>query len=120
MAAMTDFLRQLWGFVRPYRGRFFLGLLCGTGYGFVNGLLLGVVKLVTGLVFDGSTDFHGQLAKHLEKLPQFLHPLAGGLAAVVPEISGPTTQLGWVLVASAIPAVMVVRNTLAYLVIYLT
>jgi len=120
MAAMIVFLRQLWGFVRPYRGRFFLGLACGTCYGFVNGLLLGVVKLVTGLVFDGSTNFHGQLAKHLEKLPQFLHPLAGSLAAAVPEISAPTTETGWVLVAFAIPAVMILRNTLAYLSIYLT
>ena len=50
MKGMTDFLKKLWGFVRPYRGRFFLGLLCGIGYGLVNGLLLGAVKVVVQLV----------------------------------------------------------------------
>ena len=29
---MTEFLRQLWVFIRPYRGRFLLGLLCGLLY----------------------------------------------------------------------------------------
>ncbi len=117
---MIVFLRQIWGFVRPYRGRFFLGLVCGIGYGLVNGLLLGAVNVVTGLIFTGSTNFHEQLAKHLEKLPQFLHPLTDWLTAVVPELSAPTTQLGWALVAFTIPAIMVARNTLAYLSIYLT
>jgi hypothetical protein len=38
---MIDFLRQLWGFVRPYRGRFLPGLLCGVFYGLVGGGLPG-------------------------------------------------------------------------------
>jgi len=46
IAAMIEFLRQLWGFVRPYRGRFSIGLLCGIFYGLVNGLLLGTVNVV--------------------------------------------------------------------------
>ncbi len=117
---MIVFLRQIWGFVRPYRGRFFLGLVCGIGYGLVNGLLLGAVNVVTGLIFTGSTNFHEQLAKHLEKLPQFLHPMTDWLTAAVPELSAPTTQLGWALVAFTIPAIMIARNTLAYLSIYLT
>ena len=41
---MTDFLKNLWGFVRPYRGRFFLGLLCGIFYGLTYSLLLGPPK----------------------------------------------------------------------------
>ena len=53
---MTDFLRQLWGFVRPYRGRFILGLLCGIFYGLVNGLLMGTVRVVVQLVFDGEAE----------------------------------------------------------------
>ncbi len=40
---MIYFLRQIWGFVRPYRGRFYLGLLCGVFYGLTQGLLLGVL-----------------------------------------------------------------------------
>jgi len=117
---MIAFLRQLWGFVRPYRGRFYLGLLCGIFYGFANGLVLGAVKVVTDLIFDGSTNFHEKITQHLDKLPQWLHPVTERLATVVPEFPAPKTQLGWILVAAAIPLVMLLRNILAYLSIYLT
>jgi ammonia channel protein AmtB len=50
MAGMIEFLRQLWKFVHPYRGRFYLGLFCGICYGLVNGVLLGTVKVVVELV----------------------------------------------------------------------
>jgi subfamily B ATP-binding cassette protein MsbA len=115
---MTDFLRQLWGFVRPYRGRFFLGLLCGVFYGLVNGVLLGTVKVVVQLVFDGSTNLHAQL----ESAPKWIHPLSHRLALLVPEIHAPAAHdtLGWALVIGAIPAIMILRNTLQYLSIYLT
>ena len=52
---MTDFLRKIWKFVRPYRARFFLGLFCGILYGFVNGLLIGTVRVVVQLVFVRGT-----------------------------------------------------------------
>ena len=55
---MIDFLRQLWGFVRPYRGRFFLGLLCGIFYGLVNGLLIGAVGWSSNWFSNGSTNLH--------------------------------------------------------------
>ena len=113
---MADFLKQLWGFVRPYRGRFFLGLLCGIFYGLTNGLLLGVAKVVVDLIFSGSTNFHEQL----EKAPHWIRPLTHGLAAVLPEMHAPGSRLGWVLVVGAIPAIMLVRISLAYLTVYLT
>ena len=115
---MTAFLRQLWSFVRPYRGRFFLGLLCGVFYGLINGVLLGTVKVVVQLVFDGSTNLHAQL----ESAPKWIHPVSHRLALLVPEIHAPAAHdtLGWALVIGAIPAIMIVRNTLQYLSIYLT
>ncbi len=115
---MTDFLRQLWGFVRPYRGRFFLGLLCGIFYGFVNGLLIATVKIVVQLVFEGGVDLHQKLLD----APKWIHPLSERLAAIVPEIHAPAAndRLGWLLVVGAIPAIMLLRNTLQYLSIYLT
>jgi subfamily B ATP-binding cassette protein MsbA len=113
---MIDFLRSLWRFVRPYRGRFFLGLLCGVCYGLTNGILLAVVKVVTDLIFHGATNFHDQL----EKAPQWIRPFTHWLASVLPEISAPVSSFGWVLVVSAIPAVMLLRVLLAYLSIYLT
>jgi subfamily B ATP-binding cassette protein MsbA len=115
---MTDFLLKLWSFVRPYRGRFFLGLLCGTGYGFANGLLMGTVKVVAQLVFEGTCDLH----ERLEAAPHWIRPLTHQLAAIVPPIHAPApgNRLGWLLVIAAIPVIMVLRNTLQYLSIYLT
>jgi ATP-binding cassette, subfamily B, bacterial MsbA len=115
---MIDFLRQLWKFVRPYRGRFFLGLLCGISYALVNGLLLGTVKVVVQLVFEGETNLHQQL----ESAPKWIQPLSHRLAALVPEFHAPAANdtARWVLIIGAIPAIMLLRNTLQYLSIYLT
>ena len=90
------FLRQLWTFVHPYRGRFFLGLLCGIGYGLVNGVLLGTVKVVVQLVFEGETN----LRQQLENAPRWIHPLSHWLASIVPDFRPPTSQVGWLLVVS--------------------
>jgi ATP-binding cassette, subfamily B, bacterial MsbA len=117
---MIVFLRRLWTFVRPYRLRLFLGLLCGVFYGLVNGALLGAVKVVTDLIFNGSSNLHEQLATHLAKTPHWIHPFTDRLVSAVPELPAPTSQPGWALVAGAIPAIMLLRNTLAYLSIYLT
>ena len=115
---MINFLRQLWGFVRPYRGRFFLGLLCGVGYGLVNGLLMGTVRVVVQLVFDREVDLH----QKLEAAPKWIAPLAHRLAVLVPEFHAPAPNatLSWLLIIGTIPAIMVLRNLLQYLSIYLT
>ena len=113
---MIVFLRSVWQFVQPYRVRFFLGLLCGVLYGLTNGILLGVAKVVMDLIFIGATNFHDKL----EKAPHWIRPFTEWLASVLPEIHAPVTEFGWMLVAGAIPAVMVLRITLAYLNIYLT
>jgi ATP-binding cassette, subfamily B, bacterial MsbA len=115
---MTVFLRQLWGFVQPYRGRFFLGLLCGIFYGLVNGVLIATVNLVVKLVFEGGANLHQQL----ENAPKWIYPLAHRLAGLVPEIHAPSPKdTGhWLLIISAIPVIMLLRNLLQYLSIYLT
>ena len=111
------FLRQLWGFVRPYRGRFYLGLFCGILYGLTNGVLLGVIQVVLDLVFLGKTNFH----EKLENARAWIHPLTHWLSTVLPEISAPAAgSPQWLLVIGAIPALMLVRVILAYLSIYLT
>ena len=115
---MTKFLRQLWGFVRPYRGRFFLGLLCGFFYSLVNTLLLGAVKVVVQLLFEGETNLHQQL----ESAPRWIQPLSHRLASLVPELHAPVADdtVRWLLIIGVIPAIMLLRNTLQYLSIYLT
>jgi subfamily B ATP-binding cassette protein MsbA len=114
--AVISFLSNLWSFVRPYRGRFFLGLICGIFYGMANGLLIAVIKVVVGLTFDGKTNFHEQLLK----APAWIRPLTQWVAGVLPEFHAPATMTGWVIVVGAIPAVMLVRVVLAYLSIYLS
>jgi len=116
MVRMIEFLQKIWGFVRPYRGRFFMGLLCGVFYGLANGLLLGAVKVVIDLIFTKATNFHEQL----EKAPHWIQPVTHWLGTQLPEFSAPTSTWGWVLVAGTIPAIMLIRNLLAYLSIYLT
>ena len=115
---MTDFLRQLWGFTRPYRGRLLLGLLCGILFGLVNGALIGAVKIVIQLVFEGKTDLHYQL----ESAPTWIRPLSHQLAIIVPEMQAPAhdDRASWVLIVAIIPAIMLVRNSLQYLSTYLT
>ena len=113
---MNIFLRHLWGFVRPYRGRFFLGLFCGIGYGLVNGLLIAVIKIVVGLTFDGKTNFINQL----EMAPVWIRPVTRSLASILPEIHAPATRAGWLLVVGVIPTIMLLRISLAYLSVYLT
>ncbi len=116
ISSMFEFLGSVWQFVRPYRVRFFLGLMCGVLYGLTNGLLLGVAKVVMDLIFIGATNFH----EKLEIAPLWIRPFTHWLATVLPEFHAPASEFGWVLVCSAIPAVMVLRITLAYLNIYLT
>jgi subfamily B ATP-binding cassette protein MsbA len=115
---MIAFLRQLWEFVRPYRGRFFIGLTCGILFGFMNGLLIAAVKVVIQLVFEGQTT----LREQLEKAPDWIHPLSHRLVAIVPEIHAPAAsdRLGWFLIISVIPLIMLIRNTLQFASAYLT
>jgi subfamily B ATP-binding cassette protein MsbA len=115
--AMISFLRQLWGFVRPYRGRFYLGLLCGILYGFTNGALLAVANVVIDLIFKHSFSFHDVFVK----APQWIQPLTNSLSSILPDkINEPTSMNRWILVIGAVPAIMLLRNTLQYLSIYFT
>jgi subfamily B ATP-binding cassette protein MsbA len=115
---MLPFLRQLWVFVRPYRQRLWLGLVCGSLFGVFNGILIGAVKIVVQLVFEGKTDLHSQL----ENAAPWIHPLSHRIAALVPEFSAPARDdhVGWALVVATIPAIMLLRNALQYLSTYLT
>ena len=115
---MIDFLRKIWQFVHPYRGRLLLGLMCGILFGLVNGILIGAVKVVIQLVFEGKTDLYSQL----ENAPQWIQPLSHRLAAIAPQLHAPAAgdRIGWLLVVSIIPAIMLLRNLLQYLSTYLT
>jgi subfamily B ATP-binding cassette protein MsbA len=80
--------------------------------------LLGAAKVVIDLIFSGSTNFPEQL----EKAPHWIRPLTHRLASVLPDFPAPAADdtLRWLLIIGVIPAIMLVRITLAYLTIYLT
>jgi subfamily B ATP-binding cassette protein MsbA len=115
---MIQFLRKLWVFVQPYRGRLFLGLLCGIGYGVTNGALIAAVQVVTALVFKGRTDFHEKLLN----TPAWVRPVTQWLADKLPEIHAPKADdmTGWIIICAMIPGVMLIRVLLGYLSVYLT
>src|SRR5436190_1642630 len=48
---MLSFLRRLWTYTRPYKGRLFLGLFFGILYAITNGLLVVIVQLAVKVLF---------------------------------------------------------------------
>src|SRR5438067_152309 len=83
-------LRQ---YLKPYWPRFFIGMLCGAGFGFVNGSLPWVIQQVSSIIFYSRVD-NPYLARFVKN----------GL---------PQTDL--VLCACfSIPVVMIVRGVLSF------
>ncbi len=112
---MIAFFRQLFPFVRPYRGRLLLGTLCGAFYALSNAALMVAIKLVCEIVFPppGSAPTVAALLSKAprfaqEHLPQWLSQL---------QVSGSKT--GVVLAIFTIPLVMGLRCLFAYLNNYL-
>ena len=115
---MKAFFRRILPFVRPYKVRLLLGLLCGTVYALTNGALVVVINLVVDLVFSGSAE--SSVAHELEKAPAFLRPFVEHLTHWLPKLNSPSSNFGLALVISSIPAVMLLRCLSAYLNVYLT
>src|SRR5436189_255171 len=111
---MIAFLRRLWPYVQPYRGRMLLGVICGIIYGLSNGAVIVAIKLVVNLVFSGGVS----LANELSQAPKWLRPLADIITHQLPQLSSPSSTLGLVLAVSTIPLVMLVRCFFGYLNIY--
>jgi subfamily B ATP-binding cassette protein MsbA len=88
--------RRLYSYVKPYKGRFIIGLLLGFAYGGVNSLLPLATARVT------STIFHGAAPN-----PMALRSNLGALD------TGPRIN-SIVLICLAIPAIMTVRSLCSY------
>ena len=104
--SLRDFLRasrepymRLASYLKPYRGRFLLGMLCGALFGVANGGLVFLIRKVVPLIFpdDGS---------HTLKFPDWMH-----LAPITP---GHATLTQVILVSATIPALMAVRGVFSY------
>src|SRR5690242_8726888 len=113
---MKAFLQRIWVFVRPYRQRLFLGLLCGCVYALSSGAIMLLVQMVVDAVFPGTERF--SLMKQVEKWPEFIQPLARSILQRLPDIQSPNSTSGARLLICALPVVMLLRGLCGYLNVY--
>ena len=120
LRAMISFLRGLWTYVRPYRARLVMGLICGILFAITNVALIGVVKLVINVVFkqDLASSINDDAAK-AGPFRDFVKHILEYVIAHFPKIPPPSTRAGMALLVSLIPAVMFLRSLFGYLNVYL-
>ena len=88
--------RRLYGYVKPYKGRFIFGLALGFLFGVVSGLLPLVLQKVTTTIFHGAAPKPSDLAHRSELL----------------NAGGSVKSILWICLL--IPAVMTVRSLVAF------
>ena len=112
MTAMIAFLRQLWGLVRPYRARLFLGVFMGFLAGQMSPLMIIVISLVASVIFP--TANQKPIEEKLSSLPpfvvQWLHDARIGLESGLHQHRG-----ALILFVALIPLVMLLRGVVTYL-----
>lgn len=94
--------KRLLSYLRPYRGRFFLGMLFGALFGAANGALIFLIRVVVPIIFpDGKAQ--------TIKLPPWI-PFK------LPELD-PHTASTWEVIAlcASIPTLFAVRGVFSYL-----
>jgi len=98
-----DPYRRLYRYLKPYRFRFYLGMLFGVLFGMTNSVLMVTVKVVADVVFpsDDSKDLKIKIPMLDHILPQVHHQ--------------DLTVRGVILVSSIVPVVMLMRGIFAYL-----
>lgn len=96
LRAASSAYRRLYGYVKPYKGRFIAGLALGLAYGGVNSLFPLAIARVTSTIFHGSAPSPMSMGSNL-------HALDTG-----PKINS------IVLICLAIPAIMTVRSLCSY------
>jgi subfamily B ATP-binding cassette protein MsbA len=112
---MIAFLRRLWAFVRPYRARLVMGLVCGILLAATQGMLYLIVKVGTGLIFN--SDAQKSVTEQISTVPKILRPAVQHLVANLPATKA--SKLLVVSVILCIPLVMFLRSLFSYLSIYL-
>ena len=109
---MIAFLRQLWGLVRPYRARLFLGVFMGFLAGLMSPLMIIVISLVASVIFP--TANQKPIEEKLASLPpfivQWLHDARVGLESGLHQHRG-----ALILFVAMIPLVMLLRGVVTYL-----
>src|ERR1700751_1750934 len=96
LRAASGSYRRLYSYVKPYKGRFGLGLALGLAYGGVNSLFPLAIARVTTTVFHGAAPNTAGIRSNLQILD-----------------NGPKIN-SIVLICLAIPAIMTVRSLCSY------
>jgi subfamily B ATP-binding cassette protein MsbA len=96
LRAASSSYRRLYGYVKPYKVRFIVGLALGLAYGAVNSLFPVAIARVTSTIFQGAAPKSMGIGSNL-------HALDTG-----PKINS------IVLICLAIPAIMTVRSLCSY------
>jgi subfamily B ATP-binding cassette protein MsbA len=112
---MTDFLRKIWAFAWPYRGRLFLGVVTGVISGLIGPLLIATAMFVYAAVFPSANT--ADTRPPLRHLPEFAQRwfdnARDGLS------SGLHTHPGAVYAMIAlIPLISLLRGITGYLNVY--
>jgi ATP-binding cassette, subfamily B, bacterial MsbA len=119
---MLLFLSKIWGLVKPYRTRLFLGVLAGLVAGILEPLVIAVFTGVFHLIFSPGNE---PLSRHLNHAPQFINdaipPVAWDwLESARQGLAGSARAHPAAVIAliAAIPAVILLRGLFSYLNIY--
>jgi ATP-binding cassette, subfamily B, bacterial MsbA len=111
------FIRSTWPYLKPYRNRLLLGILCGMLCAASNGALMLVVKVAANLIFSGLGSAT-QLASPVQG-PVWFQELLDQLSRWLAGLHLERSRLAILTAVLALPAVMAVRGLFAYLNVYL-
>ncbi|HWB58523.1 MAG TPA: ABC transporter ATP-binding protein [Chthoniobacteraceae bacterium] len=109
-------IADLLQYVKPYRVRFGLGILCGAIFNFINGLIILLVLFVSKVVFNTSSEIN--IAAMIPNLGPLNHTVQH-LAVHVLHLDHISKLTGVIVACLLIPAVMMVRSVFDYLNNYL-
>jgi subfamily B ATP-binding cassette protein MsbA len=90
--------RRLYGYVKPYRWRFIVGLISGGLFGMIASLMPLVLAKVTGVIFHGGAQVNPQ---QLAADPSLLN-------------AGPKLDRSIIWMCLALPGIMIIRSAFSY------
>jgi subfamily B ATP-binding cassette protein MsbA len=117
---MLAFMFKVWGLAKPYRLRFYLGVIAGVINGLVSPLLIVTVMFVYAAIFPALDD-KGADQLPLNHTPQFIADLFKHVRAALENgVHQSMHEHPWTkgLLIAAIPLVMLVRGLSGYLNVY--
>ena len=110
-------LLELMHYVKPYRVRYIMGILCGAGFNFINGAIMLLIYFVGQAVFANTGD--ANLAPRI--IPR-LGPLNGPIQYVTVNLlhlNHVSRFEGLVAACIVIPTIMMIRSALDYMTNYI-